>query len=235
MDGTLDSETEHLVERAMEIDPVIGQRVAAFAEIGKSPVSADARQPAESPEALKERVRAFAAERTTSPLRSNRSRWPSPRGKAHAIPPRLIFVALLILFLGTAGYFAAAVVPPGGTRLQVAALEHPVILDALETVPSGDDRFLTNGDRLRMIASYRGQDEALCREFSYVAASGSSVVAVACNLDNRWEVRFAIVSAEENGDASPSSLSVLGEFRRITHAGAPLTARQEEEALQALR
>lgn len=247
-DGELDAETRLAVEKAMETDEAIADRVALFARtgmLGKQALGPLADEPV--PEALLANVKAMVDEAARvdadgpadqdnvipiaaagrKPWHESTTRWAMPLAAS---------VALIIG--GLAGYYIANV-PGEGTidGLQIAQFDQPGLIDALQTVPSGSDVTLpSTSDRLRMIATFRDSDDAVCREFEVDQDTRSTVVSVACRMTGAWEVRFAVAAASGSPDgyAPASSLQSLDAYLSAIGAGEPLSQSDENAALSAL-
>lgn len=248
-DGELDAETRLAVEKAMETDNTIADRVALFARtgaLGKQALGPLADEPV--PEALLASVKAMVedhartggeesvgennviplAAATRKPWGASSSRWAMPLAAS---------VALVIG--GLAGFYIAST--PGGNTvdgLRIAQFDQPGLIDALGAVPSGSDITLAStGDRLRMIATFRDAEDGLCREFEVDRDDRSTFVSVACRMTETWEIQFAVAAASGSADgyAPASSLEALDAYLVAIGAGEPLSETDEKAALAALQ
>lgn len=247
-DGELDDEMRLAVEKAMETDQEIVDRVALFmktAALSKQALGPLSAEPV--PDALLANVKAMAedhggagAEDVTvddnviqlaaahTPWGASSSRWAMP-----------LAASIALVIGGLAGFFIAnapAERMPDG--LEIAQFNQPGLIDALQTVPSGSDINLSStGDRLRMIATFRDAEDDICREFEVDQGDRSTVVSVACRMSEAWEVRFAVAAASGSSDgyAPASSLESLDAYLSAIGAGEPLSETAEKSALAALQ
>lgn len=247
-DGELDAQTRLAVEKAMETDATIADRVALFAKtgaLGKQALGPLADEPV--PEALLANVKAMvdratqadaeetAAQGNVIPLAAAaRTPWHESTGR-WAMP---LAASVALVIGGLAGFYIANMPGEDATAgLQIAQFNQPGLIDALHVVPSGSDITLpSTGDRLRMIATFRDIDDALCREFEVDQDNRSTVVSVACRMTDSWEVRFAVAAASGSPDgyAPASSLQSLEAYLSAISAGDPLSQSDEKAALAAL-
>ncbi|MCR9137328.1 MAG: anti-sigma factor [Alphaproteobacteria bacterium] len=248
-DGELDEETRLAVERAMETDDTLVDRVAVFARTGvlsKQAIGPLSAEPV--PEALLADVKAMVeesaraeAENATqdenviqlaatprTPWQASSSRWALP-----------LAASVAVVIGGLAGFYLANMPGDGAPDgLRIAQFDQPGLIDALRTVPSGSDITLSRtGDRMRLIATFRDSEDALCREFEVDRSDRSTFVSVACRMDDTWEVRFAVAAASGSSDgyAPASSLESLDAYLSAIGAGQPLSEADEKTALTALQ
>ncbi len=235
-DGELSGAEASAVERAISENEDLAARVALFAD-SRDAVRQAYEKPPIVPADLEARVRAMAATaaalQQTAPSASNVIDLAARR---RVVPfwqlPAAAAVALAI-GLGSAWLTGQG---SGSGGLQVAGLGDPAIVGALATVASGERVALGGGANFAAIATFRDGDNSLCREFEHDREGGSTVVAVACRTDNKWEVRFAIAAAaaDAEGYAPVSSLETLDAYLSATGAGAPLSTTDEAAALELL-
>lgn len=231
-DGELEPAAAASVERALAADPRLAARVDLFRRTREA-VALDARRaPAPPvPEALVARVRELAADAPATPAPNVlpfRAAPPAPRWQ-------LPLAASIALAIGLGAGFLAGRdrVPVSG--LQIAALADPAVGTALGIVRSGERTMLADGSEIEAIASFRGRDGELCREFEH-GRTGRTVVAVACREAGGWNVRFAVATpaAPGTGYAPASSLETLDAYLTSTEAGQPLSPEEEAAALAGL-
>ncbi|WP_136658864.1 zf-HC2 domain-containing protein [Nitratireductor sp. XY-223] len=228
-DGELPPEEREAVERALENDPALGERVAAFLDSRMR--AQDALKPLLDepvPEALAARVSGMIGEQSN--VTAFRQRQAGAPARRWALP-LAASVALVAGALG--GYLAGISGPDTESGLRMADLSQPGIVTALNSVASGAETGLAAGERFRAIASYRDADNTLCREFEVDHADGSTVVAVACLPDGTWELQFTVVAQQNSSGYAPaSSLEALDAYLSAVGAGAPMSAEEEEAALR---
>ena len=91
--------------------------------------------------------------------------------------------------------------------------------EALETLPSGGDRALSDAESLHMIASFRDAEGHLCREYERKAADAVTT-AVACHGPAGWQTRFALTNPVAEGYVPASTTDTLDAFLSGIGAGA---------------
>lgn len=158
---------------------------------------------------------------STSAARSTGSAISSPWGMALAASFVGIVVGLSGFLLGQ-----STGVAPDGTNL--------ALNEALETLPSGGDRALSEAESLHMIASFRDAEGHLCREYERKAADALTT-AVACHGAAGWQTRFALSNPVAEGYVPASTEDTLDAFLSAIGAGAPLSPEQETADIKALR
>ncbi len=239
-DGELDEKTRQAVEKAMDSDEALVERVAVFirtAAISKQALDPLLDQPV--PEALRASVTAMAEENSdqsdekvvlfAAPPRQNfggRSRWAMPLAAS---------VALVVG--GLAGFMIGQSPNDGASGFTAARFNQPGLTEALRTVAAGDEITLEeSGDRLRMIASFHNVDDQLCREFEIDRPDRTTFVSVACRASESWSVQFMVAAASQSasGYAPASSLEALDAYLQAVGAGEPLSEEAEKEALEGL-
>jgi hypothetical protein len=236
-DGQADVGTEQRIDAAMEEDETIASRLAVFAETRETVYEAYAEKLKEEPvpDALLAAVRDMAArserERQTP---SNVISLAERRQARQALLLPGAISAMVLLGLGFgAAQFTRSPTTEGGT--QIAALADPAILDSLESIPSGSNQSLEGGDTFRAIASFRDVDGKFCREFEHIRPAGHTYVGVACDAGDAWDIKLVIATGAETGYAPASALETLDAWLVSTEAGAPLSASEEMQALEAVR
>ncbi len=241
-DGELEPDQRAALERQMEADGDLADRVARLAESrvrAKAALAPLLNEPV--PAALSANIAAMvdkaeqasSADDATIVSLAARRRHGLSAGFARWDMPIAASVALV---MGTAAGFLIATywtdTPPG---LRVANLEQAGLVAALNTIPAGDESNIGAGDRFRAIATYRDADGAVCREFEVDHADTSTVVAVACRPAAAWELQFAVVADQNNdGYAPASSLESLDAYLTAVGAGEPLSPDDEKTVLDGL-
>ena len=230
-DGELSPERIAEVERAMVADGAVASRVALF-ERTRRAVADDAAAHPIPPvsDALLARIHVLAARAasgsSTVVTMAQRPRRP---------PWHLPVAASIALAVGLGAGVLAGRQEWAAPGLQIAALDDPDIVAALDTMPSGERMTLPGGDGITAIASFRGGEGDFCRELEYDRPEGATVVAVACRSLGVWEIRFAVVATASGatGYAPASSLEALDAYITSTGAGAPMSPDEERAALSA--
>jgi anti-sigma factor RsiW len=234
-DGELAEDRAAELDLALAGDDALAARLALF--VDTRAMSAEALRPMLDdpvPAHLVQRVRDLAAADAAAAQATNVVAFPA-RSAARPIW-QLPVAASIALAIGLgAGLMLQG---PGGTDapLQVAGNLDPALTEALETLASGASLTLPDGARVEAIATFRSEDDALCREFEHDQTSGTTVVSVACHDGQGWQTRLAIAAAaaDETGYAPASSMEALDAYLTATNAGAPLSVDDEAAALSAL-
>lgn len=235
--------------RASEIDvalarvDALAQRLALFVDTRANVASAYAPMLDEPvPDELRRQVEELARksdadhpqapqEDTVVAFRPKPAQNAAPRQSFWKMP--LAASVALAIGVGT-GLFLAGNQPTGG--LQIAALDDPEIVRALTEMPAGDSKTLDSGSRIEVIATFLDDSGAVCREFEYDHAGGSTFVAVTCH-DTTWDVKFVVAAAPsgDTGFAPASSLATLDAYLVAIGAQAPLSIQDEIKALSTLK
>ncbi|MEM8662982.1 MAG: anti-sigma factor [Pseudomonadota bacterium] len=244
VDGVADAETQRAIEAAMADDADIEARVAMFRRTRARAQEALApllNEPV--PQALKDRVLAAAAasanERTplkddsptVVPFRQRFKRPQMARGWEMAI------AASVLIAVGIGGGYGIATLERDmAVGVQTADLGQAGLVAALNTLPSGAETMLGDGDRFRAIATFQVEGGALCREFEVDYKSTATLVAVACRDEGTWSANFTVAAqSADSGFAPASSLEALQAYLETIGAEAPMEPAAELEALQATK
>ncbi len=237
-DGELDQNRAAALDLALAGDENLAARLGMFMDTRS--VSADALRPMLDepvPERLVQRVRDLAASAAAPSADGNVIAFKPKAAKAVAPFWQLPIAASIALAIG----LGAGLLYQGGKvadqALDIAAITDPAISDALNTLTSGESVPLDDGGRIEAIATFRAEDNALCREFEHDRSGGTAVISIACHDGSDWQVRLAIaaVGADDTGYAPASSLEALDAYLTATNAGAPLASDEEAAALAELR
>lgn len=212
-DGVLDEPFFSAVAEAVKHDEALALRLeqlvdgARLAREGFAPML----EPV-SPE-LEASVRALIDRKTRRPRRSWHINlaWLLPVASAAAAVVS-IFVALPLL-QSSAG-------PSWG------GVEQSQLQAALDTIPSGADYVMGNGQTLHAVASFTDSRGTLCREFEVPA-----YVMVACRAETEWQVTMAVTNGTDEGYQTASGLAVLDTYLSEIGASAPLLDAQERAIL----
>jgi len=249
-DGEIEADQRAAIELAMETDDDMMARIAMFMESSArakealaplldEPVPVDllasvtamvqdhsdkTEDKSEPEEAI---IIPFAPTRKNKTSRANgfsSSRWAMP-----------VAASLALVVGSVSGFFVGSSDDETNYGLQMASLNQPGIVQALNSVPSGQEiKIKSSSDRFLAIAAYRDVDGTLCREFEVDRADRSTIVAVACRADKIWGVQFAVTAGQsDTGYAPASSLAALDAYLEATGAGAPLSLEEEALALKA--
>lgn len=240
-DGELDPQTATEIERAMETDGDLVSRVALFidtrtaAQTALKPLLDEPVPPllrATVERMVREKASAGNSHQVTIlPFPGRLARFPVLSRRALPIAASLFAVVLG----GVVGYWLAASGNQGD--LQLAGISRTLLVEALATLPSGEDIQIDGtGQRLHAIATFRDREQSLCREFQLDIADRSTVSSVACHSDGEWRITFAVVAGGgDAGYAPASSTESLDSYLTSIHAGPPLEAADEKQALGSIR
>jgi anti-sigma factor RsiW len=246
-DGELDEETAAAIEKAMETNDDLARRVALFLETRVQ--AKDALRPLLEepvPERLSQSVRrmiddarqrGIPSDNDEAPravaLKANDNRVPSLLERSWIMP---LAASLVAIVFGIGGYFVGIGIQGVPEGLEVAGLNSPALSETLRQVASGEEAVLAGStDRIRVVASFRDESGALCREFEIDSANRSTVISVACRSNDRWAVNFAVVAPSGDGGYAPaSSMEALDTYLATTGAREPLSREDEAAALRSL-
>ena len=231
-DGELAPQEQEAVERAMEDDPALAERVAVFLDSRMK--ARDALNPLLDepvPEALTARIRDMTdkpSNVTAFPRRPSGIQRPGPRW---ALP---LAASIALIAGGLGGYTAGKSGQGQQNGFGTAEIGQASITAALNTIASGTETGLSAGERFRAIASYRDADGTFCREFEVDRTDGSTVVSIACRPDKIWKMQFTVIARQSSAGYAPaSSLETLDAYLSAVGAGAPMSVEEENAVLQA--
>ncbi len=235
-DGELSATDVIAVERALAEDELLATRLSLFIESRVAVKRAYNVAPA-VPTDLEARVSAVAeADAAARKAAAQISNVVECTSRPRLVPFwQLPAAASIALAIGASSGWLASPRSDDASGLQVSDLSDPAIVMALNEVPSGERKVLEGGAEFAAIATFHGGEDQLCREFEHDRADGKTVLAVACRVDNLWDVRFAlaVTGSDSGGYAPASSLETLDTYLSATGAGAPLSIKDEVKALRA--
>jgi anti-sigma factor RsiW len=235
-DGELDAATSTAIDRALETDETLAERLALFMETRSQAKAAFAPLLGEPvPAALAKSVQAMVDRKRSESQDTARvlpfAAKPRPTRSPWLLPLAASLVAAVAG--GLVGYQLAGPAEEG--RLALGRISQPALDTALLSAASGDQLGLDGGS-VRMIATFRNSAGALCREFEVDPAGGDTVVSVACRRDGAWNVTFAVAAAAaSSGYAPASSLEALESYLTAIDAQPPLQPDEEKSALAEAR
>lgn len=152
----------------------------------------------------------------------------------------LAAAATVALCIGGVVGFAASGLQPATNGLgetpdmavQWIDFTRPGIAGGLASLESGERMMIGEGTQMSVIASFRDADGSFCREVEVDEASGAAAVAVLCDDNDVWTVRFAVATPSADGVYAPaSSLEALDAYLDAIGASAPMSQNDEREAL----
>lgn len=241
-DGELDQARANALDLALVDDAGLADRLAVF--VDTRAISREALEPAlhqPAPAHLVQRVRDLAAADPTESETDDETVVAfAPRRRAEAQAPiwRLPLAAGLALAAGvTAGLYLAPQSGGGSGSIEIATLVDPALIDALNTLPSGEATMLGTGARIEPVATFLDGAQTLCREFEFDRTDGITVISVACQNAGQWDVQLAIAASSPDGAGyvPASSLEALNAYLTASDAGLPLSLEAEAQALEQLR
>ncbi len=187
-DDELDGAERARVNAAIDADPRLQRRIAAFGAINRALVRAMADvDAAPMPASVTAMLKESAYENTVIPLR----RRAAPAGWS------LPLAAALALGLGV----GIGVMAAGGGRGDVmlaGPLRDRSLSAAIETTPSGVNAAIGGGRVATLVLSFENADGAFCREFTLEKAA-EKARAIACRESGQWVVKFAAEETGQNG------------------------------------
>lgn len=251
VDGELASDERQRVEKALEEDAALRDRLQIFERTGRS-LGALYDQPVNEPvpSHLVEMVRNASIkepepaplERLATRLRDSIANLPSPAaGWATAAAAAVVFSIGLSVGL----WFQN--VPTGVPLDQQALLKiennhiwaQGALRDALETAPSGDSRhWPTAKDDGTVVPVLTFKDKAgrYCREYAVSGTPEASAVGIACRDDaDHWSIEIHTAQSPDATSISPAegtSIERLGALMTEISTGDPLDLDQEETAIR---
>lgn len=209
-DGECDPLTARRVEKAMAADPAIAAEVEAhralrmqlsnaFAPVADEPIPA----------------------RIAAPLTSNVVAFPGrPRRRFSAAWAGAVAASLMVGLVLGRGLMPAGPVATGASGLVAGG----ALARALDTQLGSDGA----RDGVRMLASFRAQDGALCRVFTATRTSG-----IACRDGQAWALRRTMTGVTENGayrQAASPTAALMTDAQDLM-AGEPLDTAAERDAV----
>ncbi len=207
---------------AATMKPLIDEPVPAALQASVANAIAAAREKQTVLPGAEETIVAFRPRATSTPV-------PGSRGANMSSPWAMALAASVVgIVVGLGGFLLgqSTAVAPEGTSL--------ALNEALETVPSGGDRALSEAESLHMVASFRDAEGHLCREYELKAAAAVTT-AVACHGPAGWQTRFALTNPVAEGYMPASTTDTLDAFLSGIGAGAPLSPDAEAADIQAVR
>jgi len=244
-DGELDAEEMAVVEKAMESDDDLVERVAMFIETKAAAQAAFGAMLEEPvPPALKATIEGMVAAKKADAARGRdqqstvvmmgvRPAAARPQARQWTMPMAASIAAAVVGAL--AGYWAGSGDDKRPTGLSVAGVVDSRLAEALGTTPAGQAALLGPDSNFRAIATFRNAESEVCREFEIERADISKVISVACHAGDGWQVSFAVAGpADADGYAPASSTEALDAYLLAIEAGEPLTSEEEGAALSGL-
>jgi hypothetical protein len=230
-DGMLEPADRQRVERILASRPELMAKVEMFrktsALIGQAAAPL-AKKPV--PDALLAAIKAKVAAHEQAP--NVVAFKPKAAPAANSIWRMAMAASVAAIIGGFAGY-RVAVDEPSAVHIAMGVPPVPAIAAVLDQAASGAEASL-NGDRMKLVATFRLSDSTLCREFEFASKQDGAVVAVACKQDETWNTRFAVVSNPvDTGYAPASSHEAVEAYLSAVGAGASLTDEEEAAALNA--
>lgn len=236
-DGQLPDAEARKVEQAALADPALQKKISLFTETARQLKAAAAELPP-VPDGLADKISTMLesdAAGSDQPEQDNvvpftRRSWVSQLPAALAASITLAIGVAAGAALGPFG--APETNPPFG----LVALADPEIAVALSSAVSGTSSVLGSGATLNVIASFVDADDTLCREFDYEAENGSSIVSVACRVNDTWRPKIAITTSHDQAAtfAPASSLDALETWLSTSGFGDPLEPAMEMQRLETL-
>lgn len=233
-DGELDEEQSLALEKALEQDDALAERLAVF--LDSRTIVSDALKPLIDepvPDALVAKVAAIShGSATTAGGVSNVAAFrpkAAARAPARTLNPWLLPLAasLVAVISGISGFSIGQIISENNAFEQGVA-------SVLDREVSGQDIPLAGSGRvLHIIASFRDEAGALCREYELKDVA-TSTLSVSCQDQDRagWSTRFALTQPITEGYAPASSQEVVGAYLTTINAGTPLSQEEELAALK---
>jgi anti-sigma factor RsiW len=242
-DGELAPAEQGEIEAALAEDETLAERLAVFMDTRDSLAATmkpliDEPVPASLQGSVVTAIAAAREKQTVLPGPDEtivafrpRASTPVPRspGASMSSPWAMALAASVVgIVVGLGGFLLgqSTAVAPEDTSL--------ALNEALEAVPSGGNRALSEDESLHMVASFRDAEGHLCREYELKAAAAVTT-AVACHGPAGWQTRFALTNPVAEGYMPASTTDTLDSFLSGIGAGAPLSPDAEAADIQAVR
>lgn len=229
-DGELDEEQSLALEKALEQDDALAERLAVF--LDSRTLVSDTLKPLideRVPDALAAKVAAMTQGPTTTTdttqnILSFKPKAPSP---ARNVRPWLLPLAasLIAVISGIAGFSLGQIgVQTTGSEQNIAS--------ALNREASGQDVALAGSNKiLHIVSTFRDEAGTLCREYE-VKDAARSTLTVSCQENGSWSTRLALTQATAEGYAPASAHETVGTYLTSINAGAPLSQDEEQAVLK---
>jgi surface antigen len=202
-DGELDVATADVVKAAVDRDPALAKRLAAFRasrEVLKSTLGPIEREP------VPDHLTRFVM--TNGDASQQRRASPKRPATRFALP---MAAALAFVVAGIGGYWIGARSGslPGSGTFAVAAAAEPELQRMLAAAPDGTARPWKEGGRsgeIALRATYRTR-AGICRSFSLSESTGagSMMGGVACIGPSGWQTQVVGLERSSNGGTTPAS------------------------------
>ncbi|WP_091133955.1 anti-sigma factor family protein [Microvirga guangxiensis] len=245
-DGELDETVRRVVEQAMAKDAQIGWRIAAYIESRRLVQTALSSEdhlavPPALHSAIIRQVLAVEGARlksveTAAAAKPAVNQSTAPSSSYFSRNTMRLAASLAVLAIGTAAFFAGQWMKndhePADQSL-IARLNSVPVKETLSTAASGQQHGL-GAAQLRIVATYRSDNGAICREFILQDASGKAN-AVACRSNTDWNITFALLEPAQTSSYAPADGSdLMGSYLQSMKAGDPLEPPAEKEILSRL-
>lgn len=237
VDDELDIEMAKAVDAAVLSDSDVAKRVRLFSETrARLGALSDATPLDPVPDALMARISA-----TLDAARAEEEKKVLPFRQVRDVKKQswqlLALAASVALAVGFGAGFGVQMFVPKNDAAPIAFDETlPSAVEmALNELPTGEARNLAEGS-LTVIGTFYSDNNELCREFEFDAATGATRVSVVCKTEDRWDTRLVVAAGARDGEtyAPASSFETLDAYLMSIGAGSQLSLEEEAAALKAL-
>lgn len=231
-DGELDEATSLRLEKALESDEALAERLAVFLDTRMAlaatmkplidePVpdalAASVRRMVEdsksgNSDAAGSKIVAFRRREKPEILRLRQS-WLAP-----------IAASVLAVVAGAGGFVV------GRGSVGFGAPAERELYAALDRQPSGRDIELGQSAVLRIVSSFVDGQGEFCREYE-LKRQQESMTTVACRMDGTWTTRLTLLSPRAEGYVPVSSQETIDAYLASIEAAPPLSAEEEQRSL----
>ncbi len=229
-DGELDEEQSLELERALEQDDALAERLAVFLD-SRALVSDALKSLIDEPvpEALAAKVAAIAHGSTlkTEEPPQVLAFTPKKVTPARRVSPWVLPLAasLIAVISGIAGFSI------GQIGIENTGFDQS-IASALDRETSGQDITLAGSSKvLNIVATFRDESGAVCREYE-VKDAATNTLSVSCQKDGSWSTRLALTQPIAEGYAPASSHETVSAYLTSVNAGPPLSKEEEQTVLK---
>ncbi|MCL6654795.1 hypothetical protein A6R70_21150 [Agrobacterium rubi] len=229
-DGELDEERSLALERALEQDDALAERLADF--LDSRALVSDALKPLINepiPEALAAKVAEIAQASTLKTAEppevlafTPKKITPTRNVSSWVLP---LAASLIAVISGIAG-FSIGQIGSENTGFDQS------IASALDRETSGQDITLAGSRKvLNIIATFRDESGAVCREYE-VKDAATNTLSISCQENGGWATRLALTLPTTEGYAPASSHETVSAYLTSINAGAPLSKEEEPAVLK---
>lgn len=231
-DGELDEATSLRLEKALESDQVLAERLAVFLDT-RMALAATMKPLIDEPvpDALAASVRRMVEDSKSGNSDADGSKIVAFRRREKPEILRLrqswlvpIAASVLAVVAGAGGFVV------GRGSVGSGAPAERELSAALDRQPSGRDIELGQSAVLRIVSSFVDGQGEFCREYE-LKRQQENMTTVACRMDGTWTTRLTLLSPRTEGYVPVSSQETIDAYLASIEAAPPLSAEEEQRSL----